>query len=145
MEGVGIWDAEAGTSAYLTEHPEEDQGSLELLKPIGRPSYAMGSLLPGFFWVPAGGKVHGSGWCKLRPLSVPDVATDNSGKPGVIRIRVKQSKTDPFRKGMDLYIGRIENDLCPVAAPLQYMGTREAPCSCFRMAGFSPGSVLWTV
>ena len=68
-------------------------------------------------------------------LSVPDVAIDSPGKPGVIRIRVKQSKTDPFRKGMDLYIGRTENDLCLVAALLQclvYRGDKRSPLFMFQ-------------
>ena len=39
-------------------------------------------------------------------LSFGDVAVDSQVKPQVVRITVKQSKIDPFRKGIDLYIGR---------------------------------------
>ena len=47
-------------------------------------------------------------------LSFGDVAVDSQIKPQVVRITVKLSKTDPFRKDIDLYIGRTGNDLCPV-------------------------------
>ena len=57
-------------------------------------------------------------------LSFGDVAVDSQIKPQVVRITVKQSKTDPFRKGIDIYIGRTGNDLCPVAALLSYLAER---------------------
>ena len=41
-----------------------------------------------------------------------------------------QSKTDPFRKGVDLFIGRTGTDLYPVAAVLNYLqarGTSQGP------------------
>ena len=34
-----------------------------------------------------------------RHLSVADVAVDSVTAPAMIRVRLKQSKTDPFRKG----------------------------------------------
>ena len=93
-----------------------------------------GFMRAGEFTVPDGASYDPS-----SHLSVPDVAIDNPGKPGVIRIRVKQSKTDPFRKGMDLYIGRTENDLCPVAALLQYLvyrGDKRGPLFMFQDCRF---------
>ena len=39
-------------------------------------------------------------------LSYADVALDDPRKPSFLRITIKQSKTDPFRKGMNLYVGR---------------------------------------
>ena len=43
-----------------------------------------------------------------------------------MRVTIKQSKTDPFRKGVDLYIGRTGNGLCPVAALLNYQVEKGA-------------------
>ena len=33
-------------------------------------------------------------------LSVKDVAVDNRAKPRMLKVNIKQSKTDPFRQGM---------------------------------------------
>ena len=52
-----------------------------------------------------------------------------------MRVTIKQSKTDPFCKGIDLYIGRTGNDLCPVAALLNYLverGTESGPLFIFQ-------------
>ena len=45
-------------------------------------------------------------------------------KPSSLRIRIKASKTDPFRQGVDIFVGRTGNELCPVAATLAYMVQR---------------------
>ena len=57
-----------------------------------------------------------------------------------IRITIKQSKTDPFRKGIDLYIGRTGNDLCPVAALQSYLADRGSKGGPFFM--FTDGRPL---
>ena len=46
-------------------------------------------------------------------LSYADAALDNPRKPSFMRITIKQSKSDPFRTGMNLYIGRTGTDLYP--------------------------------
>jgi len=53
----------------------------------------------------------------------------------VVRITIKQSKTDPFRKGIDLYLGRTFTDLCPVTSLMNYLlvgHTRENPLFRFK-------------
>ena len=49
---------------------------------------------------------------------------DNTEKPQYITVRIKASKTDPFRKGTTVYLGITGTDLCPVAAILDYMVRR---------------------
>ena len=49
-------------------------------------------------------------------LSVEDVAIDTRAAPSIIRLRLKQSKTDPFRQGVDIHLGKTDSDLCPVTA-----------------------------
>ena len=39
-------------------------------------------------------------------------------------IHLKQSKTDQFRKGVQVVIGRTENDFCPLTALLQFLSLR---------------------
>ena len=68
-------------------------------------------------------------------LSQGDIAVDNPRDPRVMQVRVKQSETDPFREGIDLYIGRTASDICPVKAMLNYLavrGQQEGPLFIFR-------------
>ena len=57
-------------------------------------------------------------------LSVGDIAVDDSRRPSFLQITIKQSKTDPFRKGVDVFVGRTGSDLCPVAAVLDFLQAR---------------------
>ena len=43
-----------------------------------------------------------------------------------LKIRLKASKTDPFRQGVDIVVERTHNELCPVAALLAYLVIRGA-------------------
>ena len=36
-------------------------------------------------------------------LSFADISIDNQHSPQLIKVRIKQSKTDPFRQGADIY------------------------------------------
>jgi len=57
-------------------------------------------------------------------LGFNDIAIDDLESPSFIRVTIKQSKTDPFRRGVQLFIGRTRTDLCPVAAMLGYLDVR---------------------
>ena len=59
-------------------------------------------------------------------LSFDDIAIDETSSPSFVRVRIKQSKTDPFRRGVNLFLGRTHTDLCPVAALLSYLVVRGA-------------------
>jgi len=39
-------------------------------------------------------------------------------------VSIKQSKTDPFRRGVDLYLGATDETLCPVRGMLPYLALR---------------------
>ena len=63
-------------------------------------------------------------------LSHGDVAFDSMHNPTLAQIKIKASKTDPFRKGVTICVGRTNNDLCPVAALAAYTtlrGSNEGP------------------
>ena len=45
-------------------------------------------------------------------------------------VRIKASKTDPFRKGVNLYLGKTGALVCPVDAILSYL--------CLRGTGYGP-------
>ena len=53
-------------------------------------------------------------------LSIKDMAIDDKTS-SLIRVTTKQSKTDPFRKGVHLFLGRTDNPICPVTAILPYL------------------------
>ena len=59
-------------------------------------------------------------------LCLEDVAVDNREDPTSVQVRLKQSKTDPFRKGVSIYLGRTQSDLCPIVAILAYIAVRPA-------------------
>ena len=39
-------------------------------------------------------------------------------------ITIKASKTDPFRQGIEIFVGRTHTDLCPIEATLAYLAVR---------------------
>ena len=59
-------------------------------------------------------------------LSPSDIAIDNKESPSVIQVTIKQSKTDPFHHGVQLYLGKTGKDICPVTAILPYLALRGA-------------------
>ena len=72
-------------------------------------------------------------------LTFSDVAVDSTSNPSALQIHLKASKTDPFRTGIDIYVGRTGCPLCPVTAVLRYMvmrGSQAGPF--FRFADRSP-------
>ena len=59
-------------------------------------------------------------------LSYADVAVDSKIDPRIVQIYINQSKTDPFRKGVKLSLGRTDCAVCPVSAILAYLVIRGA-------------------
>ena len=73
-------------------------------------------------------------------LCFEDIAVDNKKSPSRLFVLIKHSKTDPFRQGVTLVLGRTGKLLCPVAAMMHYLSIRGS-CSgpLFR---FGDGSLL---
>ena len=57
-------------------------------------------------------------------LNVSDISVDSITNPTIMKVKIKASKTDPFRQGVELFIGKTGNSLCPVAAMLAYLAIR---------------------
>ena len=57
-------------------------------------------------------------------LNFADVAIDDPSNPSILRLRLKASKMDPFRRGIDIFMGRTHNELCPIEAMLAYLAKR---------------------
>lgn len=67
-----------------------------------------------------------SGFDEGAHLSFKDVTVDCISNPQMLKVRIKASKTDPFRLGVDIFVGRTGTVLCPVSAVLAYMALRGA-------------------
>ena len=57
-------------------------------------------------------------------LTPRDIEVDDLANPSMLKIRIKMSKTDQWREGVDLFVGKTENELCPVAAILAFLAIR---------------------
>ena len=57
-------------------------------------------------------------------LSWGDITVDDPARPSRMEVRIKASKTDPFREGISLFIGKVATDLCLVSAMLAYLVVR---------------------
>ena len=61
-----------------------------------------------------------------RHLSLQDVTVDNRTKSYLLQLFLKQSKTDPFEQGAQVYVGATDTTICPVKAVLSYRARRNS-------------------
>ena len=57
-------------------------------------------------------------------LQIADVTGNSHPCPSVIKVWLKKAKTDPFGKGVNIYLGKSGRRICPVAAILNYIAIR---------------------
>lgn len=57
-------------------------------------------------------------------LTLQDIAFDSLSHPSQLRVFIKASKTDPFRRGCTLYIGKGKDNLCAVSALCRFLQIR---------------------
>ena len=50
-----------------------------------------------------------------------DIAFNEIRDPSVVRLHLKASKTDLFRTGVDIYVGKTGNDLCLITVMVRYL------------------------
>ena len=68
-------------------------------------------------------------------MSEGDVTLDNVSASTLVQVRIKVSKMDSFRKGVVVYLGRTDNDLCLVGAVAAYLAVRgREPGPFFKFA-----------
>ena len=63
-------------------------------------------------------------------LSLCDIAVDSRQSPHLLQVKIKQSKTDPFHQGVDLFLGKTGTRICPINAIMPYLaiqGTQARP------------------
>ena len=62
-------------------------------------------------------------------LCLQDVSVDSHSNPTMVCICLKQSKMDPFRHEVHVFVGRMDSDFCPMAAILSYVTVRPSVAS----------------
>ena len=71
-----------------------------------------------------------SGEFTLPELSSPpsilasDLEVDCHQKPSIVRVHLRRAKSDPFGRGVSIYVGKTGTSLCPVSALLNFMAVR---------------------
>ena len=60
-------------------------------------------------------------------LAVRDIQADALMDPTCFRVHIKSSKTDPFRIGCVIYVGRGNSSICPVAALCNFLALQDPP------------------
>ena len=73
-------------------------------------------------------------------LCLRDVSVDSHASPTKAFINIKASKTDPFRQGVTITLGKTDQQLCPLTALLPFIALRNTqPGPLFQ---FTDGSFL---
>ncbi len=63
-----------------------------------------------------------------RHLSLGDITMDDPMNPSMLRVQLKYSKTDhQFGRGVEVFVGKMGCNLCPVAGTLAYYGGEGVP------------------
>ena len=60
-----------------------------------------------------------------RHLSLNDMAVDNRKNPRLLQLHLKESKADPFKQGVKVYVGATDSPVCPIKAMLSYLSKRS--------------------
>lgn len=60
----------------------------------------------------------------LEGLQFQDIAVDKKCSPSLVQFTLRASKTDPFRQGVKVVVGRTGDDLCPISALLAFLAVR---------------------
>ena len=79
----------------------------------------------GFLWAGEVVVPSDTGFDSAQHLTYDDIAVDSKQQPSFITVNIKQSKTDPFRKGVTIVVGHAVGPLCPLVAVLTYMALRR--------------------
>ena len=75
-------------------------------------------------------------------LIFSDVTFMPSSSPKYMLVRLKVSKTDPFRTGQSIVIGRTNSNLCPISAMLAYLNSRTPFANTGPLFTYESGSFL---
>ena len=72
-----------------------------------------------------GGGIH-CGWYAPPSILVSEVAINSRSAPTAVRLRLRRTKTDPFGRGVEIYLGVPGTAVCPVTALMRYLAVRPS-------------------
>jgi len=75
-------------------------------------------------------------------LSLADLTLDNRYSPTVVELRIKQSKTDPYRQGASIFLSKTNKSICPIVKYLLVRGKQNGPLFLWPNGQNSPGLFL---
>ena len=78
----------------------------------------------GFLWVSEFTIPSNTRYDEECHLSSADISIDNHNNPQILKVKIKQSKTDSFRRRVDIYLGTTGTTLCLIKAILPYLALR---------------------
>ena len=70
-----------------------------------------------------------------RHFAWGDVSVNNVEQPSLLKTHLKFSKCNQFRKGIDIFVGSNNNEICPILACLAYItvqGSSPGPFFCLE-------------
>ena len=124
---LGMKWAQAGTppktkASHYPRNFTKDQSRMRSEQRMGS-HHAVGSDVPMFFGFLQAGEAVAlkENFYSSQHLTYKDIIVDNLADPMHMEVNIKQLKTDPFRVGVKVWIGRTRGDLCQVTAVLAYM------------------------
>ena len=79
----------------------------------------------GFFGFMRAGELSASFPGEPASIRASDVAVDSHSNPSMVRVFLRRAKTDPFGKGVSIYLGKTDSSLCPVSAVLNFLAIRR--------------------
>ena len=59
-----------------------------------------------------------------NPINITDMAVDSLASPSAVRVLLRRAKTDPFGKGVFIFLGKTSSVVCPVTALLHFLSIR---------------------
>ena len=141
MSGISHGFSHSSTKGSASNHAPDLAGHQRLAireAAILYQRHDMGSMLPCLFF----------GFLRVSEFTIPSqeqydqschlslggVSLDNRDTPRLLRIHIKQSKTDPFRRGVEIYLGATDDSICPLKGILPYLalrGRRDGPLFIF--------------
>ena len=78
----------------------------------------------GFFGFMRAGEFSAASPREPASICASDVAVDSHTNPSMVRVFLRRAKTDPFGKGVAIYLGKTDSPLCPISALLNYLAIR---------------------
>ena len=95
-----------------------------------------------FGFLPIGELTCDSHFNSERHLTFSDLVFMPKSSPKYMLVRLKVSKTDPFRKGQTIVIGRANSNLYPISAMVAYLESHSPLPNSGPLFTFQSGSLL---